>query len=232
VGGNTKFYGAALFRLRKEDFGTLRHAGGLSPAWPLAYDELEPYYTRAEALYQVHGERGADPTEPWASAPYPFPAVGHERRIQQLHDDLGRLGHRPFHVPLGIRLDERDRHSSPCIRCDTCDGHPCLVGAKADSQTCAVEPALRHANVTLVRNAFVTKLVTSPSGREVTEVHVRRRDTTELFRAAIVVSSCGAINSAALLLRSASDTHPQGLANGSGVVGRHYMGHINSVRMA
>lgn len=232
VGGNTKFYGAALFRLRKEDFGVLRHQAGLSPAWPVTYDEMEPYYTRAEQMYNVHGERGADPTEPWSSAPYPFPAVSHEPRIQELHDDLTRLGHRPFHVPLGIMLDEKDRLASPCIRCDTCDGHPCLVGAKADAQVCAVEPALRHPNVTLLRNALVTRLATSATGREVTGVHVKRGGTSEVFRGAVVVSAAGAINSAALLLRSAGGKHPRGLANGSGTVGRHYMGHINSVVMA
>ena len=101
VGGNTKFYGAALFRLRREDFGELRHEGGLSPAWPIGYDDLEPYYTEAERIYQVHGERGADPTEPGASGPYPFEAISHEPRIEQLHDDLVRAGHRPFHTPLG-----------------------------------------------------------------------------------------------------------------------------------
>src|SRR5687767_5106713 len=126
VGGNTKFYGAALFRLRREDFGELRHHGGISPAWPISYDELEPYYTEAEHLYEVHGERGVDPTEPPASAPYSRPRVSHEPRIQQLHDDFARLGYRPFHVPLGIRLNEGNRRASPCVRCATCDGHPCL----------------------------------------------------------------------------------------------------------
>ena len=112
VGGNTKFYGAALFRLRKQDFGELRHHGGVSPAWPLRYEDMEPYYTRAEQLYQVHGERGVDPTEPPASAPYPFPPVSHEPRIQHLSDDLRRLGVTPFHVPLGVMLDEQNRRKS------------------------------------------------------------------------------------------------------------------------
>ncbi len=232
VGGNTKFYGAALFRMRQKDFGTLRHHGGVSPAWPVTYDELEPYYTRAEHLYNVHGERGADPTEPWSSGPYPFPKVTHEPRIQQLHDDLVKLGHQPFHVPLGIMLDEKNPRRSACIRCDTCDGHPCVVGAKSDAQVCAVDPALAHPNVTLITNAYVSKLATNASGREVTEVHVTRDGMNEVYKGAIVVSSCGAINSAALLLRSANDKHPNGLANGSDMVGRHYMGHVNSVVMA
>jgi len=234
VGGNTKFYGAALFRLRQQDFGELTHEGGLSPAWPLAYDELEPYYTKAEYLYQVHGERGADPTEPRASAPYRFPAVQHEPRIQQLNDDLARCGLQPFHVPLGIMLDESNPRASRCIRCETCDGFPCLVHAKSDAQVICVDPALEHPNATLLTSARVTRLLTSASGRSVTGVEVEHGldKVKEVLTADIVVSSCGAINSAALLLRSANDRHPNGLANSSDVVGRHYMGHINSVLLA
>jgi len=232
VGGNTKFYGAALFRLRREDFGEIRHHGGVSPAWPISYNDLEPYYTQAEYLYQVHGERGVDPTEPPASKPYPHPAVSHEPRIQQLSDDFARQGLRPFHVPLGIMLDEKNPHASACIRCNTCDGHPCLVYAKSDSQVVCVDPALQQPTVTLVTNAKVERLQTDASGRAVTKVVVSRNGAREEFEGDVVVVACGAINSAALLLRSANDKHPQGLANRSGVAGRHYMGHTNSVLMA
>ncbi len=225
VGGNTKFYGAALFRLRERDFGELRHHGGISPAWPISYADLEPHYSEAERLYQVHGERGCDPTEPPAAAPYAYPP-------QQLADDLRRVGLRPFHVPLGVMLDERNPRTSRCIRCNTCDGHPCLIYAKSDAQVVCVDPALAYPNVTLLTNAYVARLDTGPSGRAVTSVQVRRDGATETYSANIVVVSCGAINSAALLLRSANDGHPQGLANGSGVVGRHYMSHINSVYLA
>ncbi len=232
VGGNTKFYGAALFRLRREDFGELRHHGGTSPAWPISYADLEPYYTEAEHLYEVHGERGVDPTEPAAATPYPHPPVSHEPRMQQLSDDFARLGCRPFHVPLGVMLDERSRRRSRCIRCSTCDGHPCLVNAKSDAQVVCVEPALEHPNATLLTGAYVSRLEASASGREVTRVVVERGGIREAYSADIVVVSAGAINSAALLLRSASEQHPRGLANGSDVVGRHYMGHVNSVLMA
>ncbi len=232
VGGNTKFYGAALFRLRREDFGEIRHHGGLSPAWPIAYEDFEPYYTRAEQLYHVHGQRGADPTEPPASAPYPHPPVSHEPRMQQLSDDFARLGLKPFPVPLGIMLDEKNRRTSKCIRCGTCDGHPCLVSAKSDAQVVAVEPALEHSNVTLLTGAYVSRLETSRSGHEVTQIIVERNGAQEVYSADVVVVAGGAINSAALLLRSTNDKHPHGLANGSGVVGRHYMGHVNSVLMA
>ena len=232
VGGNTKFYGAALFRLRREDFDELKHWGGVSPAWPIPYEDLEPYYTQAERLYHVHGRRGEDPTDPPASASYPHPPVSHEPRMQQLSDDFARLGLKPFHVPLGVLLDEANPRKSPCIRCNTCDGHPCLVYAKADAQVLCVDPALEHPNVSLLTGAYVSRLETSPSGREVTRVHVERNGAHEIYSADVVVVSCGAINSAALLLRSANDRHPRGLANGSDVVGRHYMGHVNSVLMA
>jgi choline dehydrogenase-like flavoprotein len=232
VGGNTKFYGAALFRLRKEDFGELRHFGGVSPAWPISYDDLEPYYSEAEKIYHVHGQRGEDPTEPPASAPFPHPPVSHEPRIQHLAEDLAKLGLRPFHTPLGVMLNEKRPEDSTCIRCNTCDGFPCLLKAKADAQVCAVDPALQYDNVTLLTHARVERLETNPSGRAVTRAIVSRNGENLTLTADVFVSACGAINSAALLLRSANDQHPRGLANRSDVVGRHYMGHVNSVLMA
>src|SRR5262249_25826876 len=124
VGGATKMYGAALYRLRREDFGEIKHYDGISPRWAISYDEMEPYYTKAEQMYQVHGARGEDPTEPPASGPYPHPAVTHEPRIQRLHDDLARAGYHPFHAPCGIMLDEQRMPFSTCIRCKDCDGFP------------------------------------------------------------------------------------------------------------
>jgi choline dehydrogenase-like flavoprotein len=232
VGGNTKFYGAALFRLRKEDFQELRMYDGVSPAWPVSYNDLESYYTQAENLYHVHGTRGEDPTDPGSSSPFPYPAISHEPRIQQLHDDMAAAGLKPFHTPLGVMLNEANMRESKCIRCDTCDGFPCLVHAKGDAEVLCVEPSLKYPNVTLLTGSFVKRLETSPSGGEVTKVIVERDGVKEEYSADIVVSSAGAINSAALLLRSANDKHPRGLANGSDVVGRHYMGHVNSVIMA
>jgi len=232
VGGNTKFFGAALFRLRKEDFGEIKHHGGISPAWPITYDDMEPYYSEAERMYHVHGQRNEDPFDPPASSPYPHPAVSHEPRIQQLSDDFARLGLHPFHTPLGVMLDEKNPRASKCIRCETCDGFPCLVSAKSDAQVCAVDPALQHENVSLMTNAYVEKLATDASGGRVSKVIVNHNGSREELSAEIVVSACGAINSAALLLRSKNDQHPRGLANSSDTVGRHYMGHINSVLMA
>ncbi|HEX4835125.1 MAG TPA: GMC family oxidoreductase [bacterium] len=235
VGGNTKVYGAALLRLRREDFGEIRHHGGISPAWPLSYEDFEPYYTQAEHLYHVHGQHGLDPTEPPASAPYRHPPVSHEPRIQELSDALQRQGLHPFPLPLGILLEEengRPRYTSRCIRCNAFDGFPCLVNGKADAQVICVEPALEHPNVSLLTRAYVRRLETTSSGREVSTVHVERDGARETYSAGIVVVACGAINSAALLLRSANDRNSNGLANRSGVVGRHYMRHTNSALLA
>jgi choline dehydrogenase-like flavoprotein len=232
VGGNTKVFGAALLRFRERDFGALKHAGGISPAWPISYADLEPYYCQAEELYQVHGRFGLDPTEPPASKPYAHPPISHEARVQRLFDDLLKAGHKPFNLPLGVRLDEADRPNSPCIRCDTCDGFPCMVHAKSDAEVMAVRPALAHANMELLTQAKALRLESSASGREVAAVHAEVNGEPRVFRGKIVVLAAGAVNSAALLLRSAGDKHPKGLANGSDQVGRNYMCHNNSAMLA
>ncbi len=225
VGGATKLYGAALYRLRPGDFGELRHADGISPAWPLSYDDFEPWYSKAEQLYQVHGNDGEDPTEGHRSEPYPWPAVSHEARIQEISDGLAKGGYHPFHAPCGIMLDEAQRPKSACIRCAWCDGYPCLVHAKSDAEVIAVRPLLGRGNVTLLTGAEVTKLETGESGRAVTAVTVFRGGNHEVYRGDIVAVCAGAANSARLLLNSASDAHPHGLANGSDQVGRNYMFH-------
>lgn len=232
VGGATKLYGAALYRLREQDFGELRHHDGVSPAWPISYEEMEPYYTKAEQLYQVHGARGEDPTEPPTGAPYPHPAVSHEPRIQQLSDDLAAAGYRPFHAPCGVLLDESNMAYSACVRCPDCDGFPCLVHAKSDAEVIAVRPAIEHENVTLLRNAEAVRLETDPKGRQITGVVVEREGERETHSAEVVVVSCGAANSAKLLLASANDKHPDGLANGSDQVGRNYMFHNSQAVLA
>jgi choline dehydrogenase-like flavoprotein len=232
VGGNTKFYGAVLFRMRERDFGEVRHVDGISPAWPIGYEDLEPYYTRAEQLYHVHGERKVDPFEPPASGPYPYPPMSDEPRIAQLRADLEKAGLSPFWLPMGIMIDEERPERSPCIRCATCDGFPCLVNAKADAHVVCVEPALRHANVSIMTNTYVSRLETSADGRQVTGVAVERDGKSERLSADLVVVAAGAINSSALLLRSANPAHPDGLANGSGQVGRNLMLHNNSSLIA
>ena len=228
VGGATKLYGAALYRLRAEDFGEFQHYDGISPAWPITYDELEPYYTKAEHYYEVHGNHGEDPTEGFASAQYPFPAVSHEPRIQQLSDDLEAAGLHPFHAPCGVRLNESNMPYSACVRCNDCDGFPCAVHGKSDADVLGVRPALEHPNVELVTNAKAVKLETNDDSSAVTGVVIEQDGETKTYTADLVVLACGAANTAKLLLLSATDKHPNGLANGSDQVGRNYMFH-NSV---
>jgi len=236
VGGNSKVYGAALFRMRERDFGEITHKDGVSPAWPLPYEAFEPYYAEAERLFHVHGKRGEDPNEPASTGPFPYPAVSHEPKIAALSEALTKRGLHPFHLPLGILLDERDGRPTPtsiCIRCDAFDGFPCLLNGKADAQVMCVDPTLRaYPNFTLLTDAYVSTLETDESGASVSAVNVTRAGVTERYSADIVVVACGALSSALLLLRSANDKHPTGLCNGSDQVGRNYMRHNQSILMA
>jgi len=238
VGGNSKVYGAALFRLRERDFDEIVHKDGISPAWPLKYADFEPHYAAAGTLFHVHAQRGEDPTEPPSSGPYPYPAVSHEPRIQELNASLARQGLHPFHLPFGILLDERNGVATPTstyVRTNTFDGYPCPFNGKADAQVMCGDPTLtaHPENFTLLTNADVSKLKTAPSpGRSVNQVHVTWEGREERYSTDIVVLGCGALSSALLLLRSASDKHPKDLANGSGQVSRNYMRHNMSVLMA
>jgi choline dehydrogenase-like flavoprotein len=238
VGGNSKVYGAALLRLLPSDFGDVQHAGGVAPAWPLSYQDMEPYYARAERLFWVHGKHGEDPFAGPSSQDYAYPCVQHEPRIQQLSDGLEKLGLHPFHLPLGVHLtqdaDGRASTDSRCIRCDRVDGFPCLIGAKADAEWAVVRPALAaHPNLELMTRTTAERLLTDTGGRRVVGVAATLPDgSPHTFTADIVVVSAGAILSAALLLRSANDRHPHGLANSSDLVGRNYLRHNNLALIA
>jgi choline dehydrogenase-like flavoprotein len=228
VGGNTKVYGAALPRFRREDFEALEHEGGTSPAWPIRYDDLEPYYNQAERIYGVHGQPGDDPTEPPRSQPFPYPPVPHEPYMQDLSDSLKSKGYHPFYLPMGIDL----REGGKCIRCKTCDGFPCQVEAKGDADTRCIRPALASGSITLWTKSYARRLLTDSTGRKVNAVEVEKDGQVLQVSAGRVVVACGAVNSAALLLRSADSKHPNGLANRSGLVGRHYMVHNNTAMAA
>ena len=228
VGGNTKVYGAALPRFRREDFQALEHEGGTAPAWPIRYEDLEPYYNLAEALFFVHGRSGEDPSEPPRARPYPFPEVAHEPYIAGLIDKLRAQGLHPYCLPMAIDL----RAGGRCIRCNTCDGFPCQVHAKGDAEICCVRPALENAHVELWTNTRARRVLTDGSGKRALAVKVERAGKTVTVRGDRIVLACGAVNSALLLLQSADDKHPNGLANGSGLLGRNYMMHNNTALTA
>lgn len=228
VGGNTKTYGAALPRLRREDFEAIETPEGVSPAWPISYDDLEPYYAQAEVLFNVHGQAGIDPTEPYRSTDFPFPAVPHEPVIAELAEHFEGQGLHPFPLQLGIDI----REGGACIRCRTCDGFPCQLLAKSDAEVAVVRPALESPNVSLMTNARAIRFLTDPSGRVVTGIEIDHEGQRRVVVAKHYVLAASAINSAALLLRSANDKHRNGLANSSGLVGRGLMKHLNTALMS
>jgi choline dehydrogenase-like flavoprotein len=203
IGGNTKIYGATLLRLRERDFETVQHQAGISPEWCLKYADFEPYYTEAEALYKVHGKIDQDSTEPVHSSDYPYPAISHEPQIQEIYDAIAQQGLHPSSLPLGLTRQKDDPTN--------------------DAQVSGIDPALKYANVTLKTGAKVVCLHTNPSGLAVKAVEAEIGGQSYLFLADIVVLACGAVNSAALLLRSRNDSHPKGLANSSDLVGRNLM---------
>ncbi len=222
VGGNTKFWGSVLYRLRREDFQAVQHPDGVSPAWPIDYETLPPYYDRAEWMYEVHGELGADPTEP-PRGPYPLPPVPHSPGMSEIVMKLSAQGLHPSPLPLGLL---RPGEPGGCILCNTCNSFACRIHAKSESDVCGVRPALQRPNVTLWRNARAERLITDPGGRTVAAALVERNGEMVRVEATRFIVACGAVNSAALLLRSATDTHPGGLANSSGLVGKRYMAHL------
>jgi choline dehydrogenase-like flavoprotein len=232
VGGNTKMYGAALLRLRERDFQETPHADGISPAWGVPYRDFEPYYLEAERMYSAHGARGADPTEPYAGAPYPYPAMRPEPDMQELFDNLEMLGHRPAPAPLGIRLPEDLRRPDTVAIPSLFDGYPDPTEMKADSHVVGIKPALTYDNVTLVTGIEVKKLLTDHTGKRVSKVMAMLDGDEVAFEGDVVFLACGAINSAALLLRSANAQHPNGLGNSSGLVGRNLMLHNNGTVLA
>ncbi|HRH60550.1 MAG TPA: GMC family oxidoreductase, partial [Chitinophagaceae bacterium] len=232
VGGNSKMYGAALFRFRESDFEQVQHYGGASPEWPIKYDAFEPYYTLAEKLYSAHGKRGADPTEPRATSEYPLPPLSFEPLIRDLDEKLVQLGLQPFPLPMGIKLPQDYTETEAPVVLENFDGFPDPTDSKADGQTMALRPALKNKNVTLLTHAYVEKLDTDASGKRVTKVHAIVKGEKIIFDADIVIVACGAVNSAALMLRSANEKHPNGLANSSGQVGRNLMLHHNGCLVA
>jgi choline dehydrogenase-like flavoprotein len=222
IGGNTKFWGAVLYRLRREDFGPLELADGVSPAWPIDYETLAPWYTRAERMYHVHGGVGDDPTEPPRDA-FPHAPVPHAPGMARIAERLRDFGLHPSPLPLGL-IDPGQ--PGGCILCRTCNSFPCQIHRKSDAEVCGIGPASTHPNVTIWDRAVATRLLTDPSGRRVDRVEIERDGERLTVAAPIVIVSCGAINSAALLLRSANNRHPRGLANSSDLVGRNYMAHL------
>ena len=222
VGGNSKFFGAVFLRYRREDFSPIAHMGGTTPGWPITYDALEPFYGRAETLYQVRGQIGEDPTEPDHATPYPHPPLADEPGIAEFRRRMGAIGMSPSSLPLGVDIETwLARGKTPW------DAYPDTSGGKMDAERAALSQALEHRNVRLQTNADVARL--DYDGARITSVTLA---TGETLSAPLIVLAAGAVQSAALLLRSANDNAPLGLANSSDQVGRNFMNHNCSAVLA
>ncbi|HLJ71109.1 MAG TPA: GMC family oxidoreductase, partial [Roseiarcus sp.] len=227
VGGNTKLYGAVLLRYRAEDFRPIEYAEGATPGWPFPYEELEPWYSRAEALYQARGALGEDPTEPPHSKPYPFPPVPDEPAIAALRQRFKQIGLHPFSLPLGVDIEAWLKGGQT-----PWDAFPNTDSGKMDAETCGLAAALKHENVSLETGARVTRLETDPAGKRIESVVYQKNGETLKLSPKAVVLAAGAVNSALLLLASANGAMPSGLANRSDQVGRHFMNHNLSFALA
>lgn len=232
VGGNSKMYGAAMFRFRESDFEEVAHYGGTSPAWPFGYETLEDYYTQAEKLYSVHGKRGTDPTEPPAATDYPLPPIPYEPLILDLDKKMKGLGLQPFPLPMGVRLPQDYSPVEAPVVLENFDGFPDLTESKSDGQVTCLRPALQNKNVTLLTHTYVEKLLTDEAGEKVIAAQTIINGEKIKFAGDVFIVACGAVNSAALFLRSANEKHPSGLANSSGQVGRNLMVHHNGCLVA
>ncbi len=167
--------------------------------------------------------------------------------MQAIEDDVRKLGIRTFPIPLGLKRNETELLASRCVRCDTCDGYPCLVHAKSDADINCIREIMNLPNVTLMTNSRVTRLITSSTGTAVTAVEVihsgpgkpsggvakpvaddtppSTQGKTVTYSGDLFCICAGAINSAVILLASANDKHPAGLGNRSDQVGRNFMYH-------
>ncbi|MEL6313650.1 MAG: GMC family oxidoreductase [Pseudomonadota bacterium] len=226
VGGNSKFYGAALIRYREADFGPTQHTDGTTPGWPIAYEDIEPDYQKAEQLYAVRGTLGEDPSEPAHSGGYSHGPVPDEPDIADLRDRLKAAGLHPSTIPLGVNLAEWLDGGQT-----TWDAYPDTCGGKMDAETCGMKKALAHPNVELRTGCRVIALTTGEKG-DIDSIVVQTEGKSVAMTAPIVVVATGAVQTAALLLASANDNWPNGLANSSDQVGRNFMNHNCSAVLA
>lgn len=221
VGGQTKFYGAALYRLRRSDFEACHYDCGVSPAWPIGYDDLEPYYQEAEALYHVHGALEGDPSEPLHAAPFLYPPLPHHPIVSRVIERLRKSGTPVSALPRALDYGS----GGPCVLCPTCDAYHCRIDAKMDAEIAALRPAIATGNVRLLTRTECVKVLTSPSGNRATGVVLATGGKTQTFSAGAVVVAAGIPASASLLRRSRTHRHPQGLGNAAGALGRYLSGH-------
>ncbi len=225
VGGQTKFYGAALYRLRESDFREVQHEAGVSPAWPISYNDLEPYYAEAEALYRVHGAPDGDPSEPPRASDYPHQALPHDPLVANVVRRLQKIGAQVAAIPRGLDYGQ----GRPCVLCPTCDVHLCRLDAKMDAEVAAIRPALETGKLDLLTRAECVRVTLDAAGKRADGVRLVQNGVEHRIAASIVAVCAGQKGSIELLRRSRTSAHKEGLGNQGGALGRYLAGHTTGV---
>ncbi len=221
IGGLTKFYGAAHYRMRTSDFEEVQHEEGISPAWPISYAEIEPYYTQAEALYRVHGSATDDPTDPPRSSAMAYPPIPYPPLMTKMAARLTQAGHPVSVIPRGLDYGPEGK----CVLCTTCDAYYCPYDAKMDAEIAALRPALATGNLTIATQTECLRVLTNEAGTKASGVVLRHEGKEYTLQAETIVVAAGIPESALLLRRSRMAAHPAGLGNNGGALGRYYSGH-------
>jgi choline dehydrogenase-like flavoprotein len=220
VGGSTLAWEGYAFRFHATDF-RLRSLHGVGQDWPLSYDDLEPYYGRAEAALGVAGV--AD--DPWASrrsTPFPLPEFPYSHSDGLFARACGTLGVTLHHLPQA--RNSRPYGGRPaCQACSTC--HVCPTGAKATVDATHLRQAEASGHARIVPDASVLRLEVDAVGRVTAAVHAHPDRTERRLTARVFVLAAGAVENARVLLLSPSARFAAGLANGSGLVGKGFMSH-------
>lgn len=230
VGGGTRVYQGMAWRFHPRDFHLASSYGPVADAsvadWPLDYDELEPFYTEAEWTLGVCGDNDAHAGSGARSRPLPMPPLPDNREGALLRAAAGELGWSSGPVPLLINSVPRDGRAQ-CVQCGECVGFACVSDAKNGTHNTVIARALRTGNATLVAGARALRLVTDVVGA-VTGVHLIDEATGAEAQvdARTVVVAAGAIETARLLLISASGREPDGIGNNTDQLGRHLQGHL------
>jgi choline dehydrogenase-like flavoprotein len=226
VGGSSTHFTANYWRFREIDFKERSVWGAIPGAnfvdWPISYAELEPYYTKVDWEVGVSGLAGAHPFEPPRSKPYPMPPLPVKSSGVLLERGARKLGLHPFPAPMAIN-SQTYRGRPACVSCGFCIGFGCEVMAKSSALFNMIPEAEATGRCEVRSESYVFRVDTNDRGRA-TGVHYFDRDKRERFQKAraVVVSANGA-ETPRLLLNSANTRFPQGLANSSGMVGKHLM---------
>ena len=228
VGGGTASYGAMAWRYMEKDFRMRSTYGAVAGStledWPISYADLEPFYEKAEWEIGVSGDDTGNIFRAPRKKPLPMPPLPPGREHGILKPAAKRLGLHPFDIPM-LRNSVPYNGRAACMRCRWCVGFACEVDAKNGTQNTVIPKALASGNCELRAECVVKEILTDSRGRATGVAYFDSKDKLQIQPADLVVSSCGATETARLLLNSRSSLFPQGLGNRHDWVGRNLQGH-------